>query len=210
MRKAAHSGENINQRKTKKGVVMNTVLEKTAIETTEKERHNAMIQERYRKLLDAVEDQFAASQEPTYAPVYTPQPPVVEETPVAEQTPLVREYVATEREERIQKTPAPVAVSEPTVSVNAVQKAATKAAAQYSLTPFAKVAMAVFALLVVTMLLFIGLNSQIIRRKSVRLQDLQEQKQELVEQNEQLRRSIEELQTEESILQRAYEAGLLQ
>ncbi len=186
---------------------MNTLLEKATVETAEKERHNAMIQERYRQLLDAVESQLSATQEPTYPPVYAPQAPVLEETPVAEQTPLVREYVSVEREESARS--APVAISEPTISVHAVQKAATKAVAQYSLTPFAKAAIAIFTLLVVTMLLFIGLNTQTIQRKSVRLRDLEERRAELVEENEELLRSIEELQTEENILERAYRAGFI-
>ncbi len=184
---------------------METVLEKATIETAEKERHNAMINERYRKLLDAVQDQFSTVVESAYTPTYTPQAPVLEETPIAEQTPLVREYtMQTERTQEVQKV-----VAQAVEQTRAIVKSTPKAVAQYSLTPFAKVAMAVFTLLVVAMLVLIGINSQIMQRQSVRLKNLQEQRQELVEENEEVRRSIEELQSEASIMQRAIEAGLL-
>ncbi len=187
---------------------MNTVLEKTKIENAEKEQHNAMINERYRQLLDAVEDQFSTLAQTEYNAA-----PAKEETPAVAQTPSVKEYTPSalasslftaerfERIEELQEKKAP--------EVKAVVKAAPTSVAQYSLTPLAKAAMAIFTLLVIAMLALIGINSQIIQRKSVRLKNLEEQKQELMEQNEEIKRYIEELQTEESIIQRAIEAGLL-
>ncbi len=186
------------------GLAMETVLEKAKIETAEKERHNAMINERYRQLFDAIEDQFSATVDRTYAPTYTPQAPVLEETPIAEQTPLVREYTM-----QVERPAEGTQVAQPVQQTKAIVKSAPRAVAQYSLTPFAKAAMAVFTLLVVAMLVLIGINSQIMQRQSVRLKNLQEQRQELVAENEEVRRSIEELQSEASIIQRAIEAGLL-
>ena len=84
-----------------------------------------------------------------------------------------------------------------------------KKEASYSLTPFAKAAMAVFTAVVVIMLALISVNTQTIQRKTLRLKNLEEKKQELMERNEEIKRYIEELQTEESIVERATEAGLL-
>ncbi len=197
---------------------METVLEKqTMIENAEKEKHNAMINERYRRLLDAVEDQMSAPVETgsVYAPAY------VSETPTVEQEPTVTEYAPSavassvftaEKFERLggitqQNTQAvsiPVAAQPRTIT-----KIETATAARYSLTPLAKIAMAVFTLVVVAMLTLIGINSQILRRKSIRLKNLEQKKEQLLEQKDELQRRIQELQTEENIIERATAEGLL-
>ncbi len=200
---------------------METVLERSTVVITEEEQHNAMINERYRKLLDAVEDQFSASavEERAYAPTFAPEAPVYEATPVVEQAPTVTEYTPStlaasvftaEKLERVEKFVMPVQEQNATATqTKAIVKATPSSVAQYSLTPFAKIAMAVFTLVVLAMLTLIGINSQIIQRKAVRIQNLEEKKQELTEQNEEIQRRIQELQTEESIIQRATQAGLL-
>ncbi len=195
---------------------MEKLLERNTIETTEKERHNAAINERYRQLFDTVEEQLSSPIQEEYAPTdaATPSFDVASEV---EQTPVVTAYqpsalaasvFTAEKFERVEsferERVAPVN-AQPAQAV----KAATTAMVQYSLTPLAKVAMAVFTLLVIAMLTFIGINSQIIRQKSVRLQNLEEKKQELMEKNEEIQRYVRELQSEENILERAQEAGLL-
>lgn len=200
---------------------MQTVLDRKTIENTEKEKHNAMINERYRRLLDAVEDQMSAPTETkqSYAPVYAPETPAYDSIPVVEQTPTVTEYApstlaaplfTTEKFQRFHaEQEREQVVSVPQTQVRTQTGTAVSAEVRYSLTPLAKIAMAVFTLVVVAMLVLIGVNSQIIQRKSVRLKNLEEQKQELQERNEEIQRYLQELQTEESIIQRATEAGLL-
>ena len=201
---------------------MSTLLERKTV-TTEEERHNAMISERYQRLLSAIDDQYSSEtpvvNQTASAPVYTEEAPVyapVESTPVAEQVPQVTEYAPSQVAASVFTTEKLDRVADdfaPTVVVNeapkTVVKAATVTAVSYSLSPLAKVVLAAFTALVVIMLTFIGINSQIIQRKSIRLKNLEEKKQELMERNEELQRYIAELQTEESIVQRATQAGLI-
>ncbi len=197
---------------------MEQVLDKVMIENAEKQRHNSMISERYRQLFDAVEDQLSTPvvEENAYVSTVV-EAPVVESTPIVEQAPTVTEYTPStlassvftaekfERMENAIERDTFVAPAQPAT----VTKAETATETRYSLTPLAKVVMAVFTLVVITMLAFIGVNSQTIQRKSVRLKNLEEKKQELVEKNEEIQRHIQELQTEESIIERATEAGLI-
>ncbi len=193
---------------------MNTVLERSTLETTEQEKHNAMINERYRKLLDMVEDQLSAStvEESGYAPLsIAPQAPVLEQAPALEQTPTVTEYApvfTTEKLERIEQL-CQEAIPVADKQTKEVVKAATTAVAHYSLTPLAKLVMAAFTLVVVAMLVLIGINSRLMQQRGVRIKNLEEQRQELIERSEELQLRIQELQTEASILERATEAGLL-
>ncbi len=204
---------------------MEGLLERnTTIENAEKERHNATISERYRQLFTTVEDQLS-----TVTQVETP---VEESTPayastqevafvgdsVEEHTPTVREYApsaleasvfTTEKLERAERFAQMQNVEIAPTQPQTVVKTATGALTQYSLSAFAKVAMALFTLVVVAMLTLIAVNSQIIQRKSIRLKNLEEQKQELMEKNEEIQKRIRELQSEENIIERATEAGLL-
>ena len=208
---------------------MNTVLDRNTVETTEKERHNAMISERYRRLLNAVDDQHSTEmptfeRESAYAPAYTVDAPAyvpVDNTPAVEQVPEVTAYTPSALaasvftaekfdrmagyRERESFTPTFVAPAEP----KTVVKPAVAVEASYSLSALAKAALAAFTATVVILLCFIGANTQTIQRKSVRLKNLEEKKQELMERNEEIQRHIAELQTEESIIERATEAGLL-
>ncbi len=204
---------------------MSTLLERKTSVTTEEERHNAMISERYRKLLNAIDDQYSSetpvSTQTAYSPVYTEETPVyapVDSTPVSEQVPQVTEYAPSEvaasvfTAEKLDRM-AEIDDFAPTAVINetpkTIVKAATGTQVSYSLTPLAKIVLAAFTVLVTVMLTFIGINSQIIQRKSLRLKNLEEKKQELMERNEEIQRYIAELQTEESIVQRATEAGLI-
>ena len=201
---------------------MSTLLERKTSVTTEEERHNAMISERYRKLLNAIDDQYSseAPAQNAYSPVYTEEAPVyapVDSTPVVEQIPQVTEYAPSQvaaavfTAEKLDRMVEGDFVSTPVANEapKTVVKAATVAEVSYSLSPLAKVVLAVFTALVVVMLTFIGINSQIIQRKTLRLKNLEEKKQELMERNEEIQRYIAELQTEDNIVQRAAEAGLI-
>ncbi len=219
MRKTARCGKIIIVKKKDKGKrtegKMNAVLERSTVENVEKEQHNAMISERYRKLLDAVEDQFSTPvvEKNEYAPtVLAPKAPVLEETPILEQAPTVTEYspvFTTEKFERIEQFNEAQVRPVANVQEKAIVKAAPTAVAHYSLTPLAKVAMAVFTMVVVAMLVLIGINSQLMSQRRIRIKNLEEQREELIERNEEIQRRIQELQTEESIIQRAEQAGLL-
>ncbi len=190
---------------------MNTVLDRNTMESVEKERHNAMINERYRQLLNAVENQFSTptiEKERDYAPTYTAEPTRFEGAATAQQ-PTVREYaIPTYEAPRPVENVVQAPVYEMPATPKTVEKPQTTAQVSYSLTPLAKLAMAVFTFVVVAMLVLIGLNSHTLQQKNLRIKNLEEQKQELTEKSEQIRRHLEELQTDESIMQRAIEAGI--
>jgi cell division protein FtsL len=201
---------------------MKTLFDKNTQEDQERALHNSKINERYREILGTVEGQFGTEEpEMNVAPVL--DAPIVEtrpNAPAVEQTPRVTEYTptgpaaslfTTETLDRMSSQPVEDTFAPTVIMPQAVEAVApvVEKEATYSLTPMAKVVMAVFAATVIIMLALIGVNSQTIQRKSIRLKNLEEKKQELVERNEEVQRYIAELQTEESILQRATEAGIL-
>lgn len=200
---------------------MKTLIDKNTQVDQERELHNSKINERYREILGTVEGQFSTEEPERNAPVL--EAPIVEvrpNTPAVEQAPRVTEYIptgpaaslfTTETLDRISSQPVEETFSPTVIMPQAVEVVAPvmEKEATYSLTPMAKVVMGIFAATVVAMIAIIGVNSQTIQRKSIRLKNLEEKKQELVERNEEIQRYIEELQTEESIIQRATEAGIL-
>lgn len=200
----------------------------TAMVDAEAKRHNEQISERYRQLLNAEATQFSSTpvsqarteevrasvleRETPVAPVYTAP---ATETPVLEQAPQVTEFIhervthpvfTAEKFERIENFTAPTTtvneVVMPTYTAPVYEQVASVAVEQeasYSFTPFAKLAMAVAGVLAVGMMSLIGMNSQIIRQKTVRLNDLQQKKQELIAQNEELEQRIANATSEETI-----------
>jgi len=200
---------------------MKTVLDRNTAETMEKERHNALISERYRALLETVDGQHSTEmpvmeRESTYVPSYTPTYEPVADTPATEQVPEVTTYTPStlassvftaEKFERMAGYGE--AVSDVPAKPVEIIKPKTVTEVSYSLSAMAKVAMAAFTAVVVIMLALIGANTQTIQRKSIKLKNLEEKKQELMEKNEEIQRRIQELQTEESIIERATQAGLL-
>ncbi len=170
---------------------------------------------------------------PSYVETYTRQTTPVEtyareSTPVVEQAPEVKEYVPSPLAEALFTTEkyekladyygrggfAPVEEQEPVVvEPQVVEKAttvtATATTAQYSLTPMAKLAMALFAVVFVAMLVLIGFNTRTIEQQTMQLNALETQKQELVQTRGEIQERIRQLQTEESILERAQAAGLI-
>ena len=205
---------------------MNTLLDRNTQEDQERTLHNSMINERYKNLLGIVEEQFQEAPTVNATQTYVPveEAPVVETTynaPATEQVPHVTEYTPTGiaaslfTTETLDRIAPPQHVEDtfaPTVIMPKERVAVTpivEKEATYSLTPMAKLVMAAFTALVVIMLALIGVNSYTIQRKSIRLKNLEEKKQELMERNEEIQRYIDELQTEESIIERATQAGLL-
>lgn len=194
---------------------MELVLENTKTQLSsaelEAQKHNAMINERYRRLQNALADQFAETSdsaqenENTETSVFTS----VEDSVALEQAPQVTEYVQTrpssalftaEKFDRMQGMEqayaAPAAVSAP------VTVARVKSEVQYCLTPFAKIAMAIFTFVIVAMITLICVNTHIINQKSIKLKNLEKKKEQLMEQSEDLQRRIDEARSEEAI--RAY------
>lgn len=200
----------------------------------EAQRHNAQIAERYRRLQNAELDQFApdvyaqanAVAEPVRT-VFAPETPV-SETPVMQQTPQVTEFVhervtnsvfTTEKFDAMAQNAyasyemaAAATVAQPTYIAPVMEQASvaakTEAVAQYSLSTFAKVVMAVFAAVVIAMLTLICVNSAVINQKTVQLQALQTQRAQLVQEYEELRQEIQEEISEETIRQFALENGM--
>ena len=196
---------------------MNTLFDKNTQEDQERKLHNSKINERYKEILVTVEGQFGKEETETtatYSPVMDAPAPTVEQAPrVTEYTPsgVAASLFTTETLDRMAAKPVEDTFAPTVIMPQAVEVATPvmEKEASYSLTPMAMVVMAVFTAVVVIMLALIGLNTQTIQRKSLRLKNLEEKKQELIERNEELQRYIEELQTEESIIKRATEAGLL-
>ena len=79
----------------------------------------------------------------------------------------------------------------------------------YALTPLAKVIMAAFTFVVVAMLALICMNTQIIHQKRIRIQNLEEKKQQLLNQVDEIESRIAAAQSEETILQYALENGIV-
>lgn len=204
----------------------------------EAQKHNAMIAERYRRLQDAEADQFAesthtesyraddtirASVLAPEAPVYTA--PATVEAPALEQTPQVTEYVraridspvfTTEKfnglkgDEAVASVVAPAPVAPMPVEIYApTQAAAVSTEAQYSLSRMAKAVLAAFVATVIVMLTLICVNTQLIRMKSARIQNLEQQKEQLTEELAEIQQRIETAQSEETIRQYALSHGMI-
>lgn len=197
------------------------------LQEREAEIHNARIKERYQQLLNAEAEQFAehteVRNESAYevrASILAPERPV-EQTPVFEQVPQVTEYMSTRSDSPIfttekfnavsdMQTATPVAPVEIPAPMQApVAAVAVETEAQYSLSRVAKIAMAAFASVVVVMLSAIGINSNVIQKNTVRLNALEERRAELIEQNTEIQRRIEDARSEETIRQYALEQGMI-
>lgn len=198
---------------------MNTLFDKNTQEDQERELHNSMIGARYREMLDGVDEQF--KDEAPVSNTTTTSMPVMDtpvNTPAMEQNPQVSEYTpsavveslfTTATLDNVVSQPARDTFAPTVVMPQTVEKPTVKKAESYSLTPLAKIAMVAFTAIVITMLAFIGANTRTIQHKSLKLKNLEQKKQELMERNEEIQRYIEDLQTEQSIIERATEAGLL-
>ncbi|MBQ8657533.1 MAG: hypothetical protein IJ506_00170 [Clostridia bacterium] len=208
---------------------MNTVLDKTAVNTAVRDDaaalHNAQIRERYERLQNIEADQFAQFEQESNAPVrasvLAPERPAPR---TSEQSPSVTEYTRNEADyalfapetlDRAIGSAAPVAppvqapVQEMPVAV-VTPTAEVEAVAQYSLSAFAKKVLAAFACVVVALLTIIAVNSHIISEKRIRVEKLEKQRQQLEEKNEELQKRIEEATSEETIRAFAEANGMIQ
>lgn len=215
---------------------MELLREKTQVQISDAEleaqKHNAMISERYKRLQNAVANQFAEDThteervaESAHANVDAPEntalyisPNNTANTAVYAQNPTVTEYISrassalftTEKFDRMQPTQeaqvevAPVAVAAP------AQVAAVKMEAQYSLSSMAKIVMAVFTFVIVAMLTLICVNTYTINQKRIRIQNLEEQRAQLVQQSEELQRRIDDATSDETIREYAESQGMVQ
>ena len=198
---------------------MATLLDEVKVQTAAVDQaaklHNAQINERYRRLQNAEADQFAAPSEQTYAqPVLSVEPTVLPvETPAVEQAPQVTEFVrsyaesplfTTEKFDRVEElVKEETSIETPVTAVVAAEEA------QYSLTHMAKVVMAAFAALVMLMLTLICVNSRIISRNEVEIQALEIQREQLIEENAEIRALIENAQSDEVIREFAVQNGMI-
>ncbi len=189
----------------------------------EAQQHNAQISERYRRLQDALADQFAPE---TYASTSTMERTTsapVQETPVVEQAPVVDNARPTASVFTADKfnsiemgnaTPTFTTAITPTYVAPVVEQAPATAIevgvqAQYSLSPLAKVVMAAFGVVVIGMMSLIGVNTNLINQKKIKIKNLEKMRNQLVEQHDEIQRRIEAAQSEETIMQWAQEEGLL-
>ena len=199
--------------------------------TQEAQKHNAHIRERYQRLQNAEATQFAQSvaekevarvaapvaEEPVFVPVFT--------QPVAtvEQAPQITEFVSARRESPVFTTEkldralensavrqemAPTLVK-PVYAPTPVATVSVAAEAQFTLSAAAKVVLAVFVAVVVAMLTLICVNSQIIQQKSIKIRNLEEKKEELMNQSEELQRRIDAAQSRETIEEYAKSQGMI-
>ena len=203
---------------------MELVKEAVAKEfTTEEERakeHNALIDERFRLIQNSVENQFKNVTDFISATAYEEQQtyyaPQNEAVPTLQQRPTVTEYVrpnaaasplfTMQTYERFR----PEMQQASRVENKTEEKAVAKQQSAYSLTPLAKTVMAAFAVVVVTMMTVICVNTQTINKKTQVLQGLEMQKQELMEANEEIQRRIAQAQSEETIREYAQSQGMVQ
>jgi cell division protein FtsL len=199
---------------------MATLLDEVQTQTiavdTAAKLHNAQINERYRRLQNAEADQFATPTQQTYEPVLSLEPTVLPvETPAVEQAPQVTEYVrsyaesplfTTEKFDRVEEL---IQEETPVTAVKVVENTAVAQEAQYSLTHIAKVVMAAFATLVMIMLTLICVNSHVISRNEVEIQALELQREQLIEENAEIRALIENAQSDEVIREFAVQNGMI-
>lgn len=196
----------------------------TPVVENEAQLHNSMISERFRRLQAAEADQFSVNEKPVYASVSAPvAPALVQETRTMQQTPQVTEYVrqridspvfTTEKFNGIQSASAvvaPVYAPVAPMPVEVYQPATVETVEEsYSLSASAKRALAIFGSVVTIMLTVIGVNTQIINKKTVKIRNLERQRQELQEEYEELQARIEAAQSEESIMEYATSQGMIQ
>lgn len=196
---------------------------------TELERHNAQIQERYRRILEAEEVQFdtpvqestqtqASISAPVTEPTYTA--PIVNNTPVMEQTPVVSEYISpienpvftTQKYENLEANYTPVI--KPTQEIAPIQvngQASVESAVEERgfLTGKAKMLIGAVCATFVLMFSLVCVNTQIINQKARQIKNLEKTRQELVEKNDALQARIQNAQSEESIREYALSHGMI-
>ena len=206
---------------------MSTVLEKTETYTAVREDaaalHNAQIRERYERLRNLEADQLAQYEEERAqemrASVLAPERPA---TRTVEQTPSVTKYTRTRGDyalftpetldraienNAVQNVSAPVQAM-PVIAVT--QETAVETEAQYSLSSLAKKVLVAFAMVVIALLSIIAVNTRIINQKRIKIEKLEQQRERLQEDNEDLQLRIQNATSEETMRQYAQENGMIQ
>ena len=194
----------------------------------EREIHNAQIQERYRRILEAEESQFdgrsnvqASVQAPAYVNASTYTAPIVNNTPVMEQTPSVVEFPSlmdspvftTEKynnlEENIVSTPVVEDMIMPATPVMQVA-GGVEAVERFSLTAKAKMVIGAVCATFVMMFSMVGINTQIINKNAKQIKNLEKVRKQLMDKNEELQTRIEMAQSEETIREYALSQGMIE
>ena len=194
----------------------------------EREQHNAQIQERYRRILEAEEIQFdtpvqASAQAPAYVSAPTIQTPyvapIVNNTPVREQTPVVSEFPSrlenpaftSQKYDNLEANYTPVIepVQEAVPVQEVVSSVAVEPVESFSLTAKAKMVIGAVCATFVLMFSLVGVNTQIINQKAKQIKNLEKVRKELMEQNDELQLRIQNAQSEESIREYALSHGMI-
>ena len=198
----------------------------------EREKHNAQIQERFRRLREAEESQFDSNasvqpQASVSAPTYAYVAPVVNNTPVMAQTPSVTEFVPAMLESPVFTTEkyTNVAINAGTATVEAQEvkeivetpaapvyagMTATAVEESFSLTAKAKMVIGAVAATFVLMFSMVGINTQIIKNNAKQIKNLEKVRKQLMDQNAELETRIEMAQSEETIREYALSQGMIQ
>ena len=179
--------------------------------------HNEQISERYRQLKNIVDDQFSTRtiETPTQhsyansAPAYQ----TYAYASTVEQNPQVTEYIRNLKASIYQtenyETSATMMQQE-VVEPVVVNEAKATTQESYGLTTMGKVVLGVFAAVVIFMMALIGANTNTLEQKSMRINELQMQRQTLIEQNAEVERRIAEARSEEAIRQYAESQGMIE
>lgn len=175
-------------------------IEKTAqVRDVQAELHNAQIRERFRALQQAEESQFKSvfgesGAEHIRAPqatVLTPERPTTQER-------THTDLFTTATLDRVIERNATTA--EKSVAAGAsVQMESAAVVEDFTISRFAKVVAAVFATAVVAMLTIICVNTQVIRQKGERLNQLQAEKAQISQEYAEVLSDIEQAKSEETI-----------
>ncbi len=169
--------------------------------------HNAKIQECYERLKNDIDNQFAKAST-IYSPVNTVFAPI-QESKVA-QRPNVTEFVRSETVNSVFTADKYDRFTMPTQGESVAElQVATIKEQGYSLSPLAKILAAAFGVVVAGMLTLACINTQTIQNNSIRLQNLEEKRQQLIEKNEEIQRRIEKSTSEDTIRQYAAENGMI-
>ena len=197
----------------------------------EREKHNAQIQERFRKLREAEELQFdgnasVQAHASVNAPVYNYSAPVVNNTPVMAQTPTVTEFptmlenpvFTTDKYknvsinagvQEVQAQEVKEIVNTPAAPVYSVADALA-VEESFSLTSKAKMVIGAVAATFVLMFSMVGINTQIIKNNAKQIKNLEKVRKQLMERNQELETRIEMAQSEETIREYALSQGMIQ
>ncbi len=187
----------------------------------EEKIHNSQIKERFKKLQNIEAEQFPPfNNEPmnvgSGSVTLTPERIVVDKTAQAQRmTEYTRKaedmslFTADTLDRTIENTvvDAPINVVSENPVVTPANVTAVKEREEYGLTPLAMWALAAFATLVVLLLTVIGINSSIIAQKRMRIEKLEEKRQELLDERAELQARIDNATSEETIRNFAMENG---